>query len=71
MRKNGTSYWARLQTVAISYHEAPAVLITLFDTSEQRHLEAVLAREKERLQVILASIGEGIVSLDPAGNVTT
>ena len=69
LRKNGSPYWARLQTVAISYQDAPAVLVTLYDTSERRHLEAVLSREKERLQVILASIGEGIVSLDAAGNV--
>ena len=69
VRKNGTAYWARVHTVAVSYQDAPAVLITLYDTSEQRHLEAVLAREKERLQIILASIGEGIVSLDGTGNV--
>jgi diguanylate cyclase (GGDEF)-like protein/PAS domain S-box-containing protein len=69
LRKNGTAYWARVHTVAINYQDAPAVLLTLYDTSEQRHLEAVLAREKERLQIILASIGEGIVSLDSAGNV--
>jgi diguanylate cyclase (GGDEF)-like protein/PAS domain S-box-containing protein len=69
VRKNGTPYWARVHTVAIKYQDAPAVLATLYDTSEQRHLEAVLAREKERLQVILASIGEGIVSLDATGKV--
>jgi diguanylate cyclase (GGDEF)-like protein/PAS domain S-box-containing protein len=69
MRKNGTPYWARVHTVAISYQNEPAVLATLYDTSEQRHLEAVLAREKERLQVILASIGEGIISLDATGKV--
>jgi diguanylate cyclase (GGDEF)-like protein/PAS domain S-box-containing protein len=69
VRKNGTPYWARVHTVAIKYQDAPAVLVTLYDTSEQRHLEAVLAREKERLQVILASIGEGIISLDQTGKV--
>jgi diguanylate cyclase (GGDEF)-like protein/PAS domain S-box-containing protein len=69
LRKGGTPYWARVHTVAIKYQDAPAVLATLYDTSEQRHLEAVLAREKERLQVILASIGEGIVSLDATGKV--
>ncbi len=69
MKKNGTPYWARVHTVTINYQDAPAVLATLYDTSEQRHLEAVLAREKERLQVILASIGEGIVSLDATGKV--
>src|SRR5690349_3796380 len=69
VRKDGTPYWARVHTVPIQYQDAPAVLATLYDTSEQRHLEAVLAREKERLQVILASIGEGIVSLDAGGKV--
>jgi diguanylate cyclase (GGDEF)-like protein/PAS domain S-box-containing protein len=69
VRKEGAPYWARVHTVAISYQGAPAVLATLYDTSEQRHLEAVLAREKEKLQVILASIGEGIVSLDASGKV--
>jgi diguanylate cyclase (GGDEF)-like protein/PAS domain S-box-containing protein len=69
MKKNGTPYWARVHTVTIAYQNEPAVLATLYDTSEQRHLEAVLAREKERLQVILASIGEGIVSLDATGKV--
>jgi diguanylate cyclase (GGDEF)-like protein/PAS domain S-box-containing protein len=69
LRKNGTAYWARVHTVGVSYEDTPAVLLTLYDTSEQRHLEAVLAREKERLQVILASIGEGIVSVDAAGNI--
>ena len=69
MKKNGTPYWARVHTVAINYQNEPAVLATLYDTSEQRHLEAVLAREKEKLQVILASIGEGIVSLDATGKV--
>ena len=70
LRKNGSPYWGRVHTVSITYEGAPALLITLYDTSEQRHLEAVLAREKERLQVILASIGEGIVSLDPAGKIS-
>jgi len=69
VRKDGSPYWARVHTVNISYQDAPAVLATLYDTSEQRHLEAVLAREKEKLQVILASIGEGIVSLDAGGKV--
>jgi len=69
-RKDGSPYWARVHTVSINYQDAPAVLATLYDTSEQRHLEAVLAREKEKLQVILASIGEGIVSLDAAGKVS-
>lgn len=62
--KSGGFYWARLHTVSLFYEGEPAVLVTLYDTSEQRHLQAAIAREKERLQVILSSIQDGIVSLD-------
>lgn len=37
--------------------------------TEQRHLQARLAHEKERLSVILSSIEEGIVSVDAHGRV--
>lgn len=67
--RDGGRYWARLHTVTLHYEGEPAVLVTLYDTSEQRHLQAAIAREKERLQVILSSIQDGIVSLDARGRV--
>lgn len=67
--RNGGHYWARLHTVSLFFEGEPAVLVTLYDTSEQRHLQATIAREKERLQVILSSIQDGIVSLDAKGRV--
>ncbi|HKY90260.1 MAG TPA: EAL domain-containing protein [Nevskiaceae bacterium] len=66
-RKDGTTYWARLHATVIEYHDSPALLVTLYDISEQRHLEAVLASEKQNLQAILCSIHDGIVSVDAGG----
>lgn len=68
-RKDGTHYWARLHITQIDYSGGPALLVTLFDVTEQRRLEQVLAEEKQNLQVILASIHDGIVAVDDAGAV--
>jgi len=69
IRKNGERYWARLHVASIQYQGSPALLVTLYDVSEQRHLEARLSQQGERQRVILESIQEGIVSLDAAGRV--
>ncbi len=68
-RQNGTLYWARLHIARIEYRGGAALLVTLFDVTEQRHLEQTLADEKQNLQVILSSIHEGIVAIDHAGAV--
>lgn len=68
-RQNGTLYWARLHIARIEYRGGAALLVTLFDVTEQRHLEQTLADEKQNLQVILSSIHDGIVAVDHAGAV--
>ena len=68
-RENGTLYWARLHVARIEYRGGAALLVTLFDVTEQRRLEQVLAGEKRNLQVILSSIHDGIVAVDHAGAV--
>lgn len=68
-RQNGTLYWARLHISRIEYRGGAALLVTLFDVSEQRALEQTLADEKQNLQVILSSIHDGIVAVDHAGAV--
>lgn len=67
--QDGSLYWARLQISRIEYQGAPALLVTLFDITEQRHLEQVLADEKQNLQLILSSIHDGIVAVDQVGAV--
>jgi diguanylate cyclase (GGDEF)-like protein/PAS domain S-box-containing protein len=68
-RQNGTLYWARLHIARIEYRGGAALLVTLFDVSEQRALEQTLADEKQNLQLILSSIHDGIVAVDHAGTV--
>lgn len=68
-RQDGTLYWARLHVARIEYRGSAALLVTLFDVTEQRHLEQVLADEKQNLQVILSSIHDGIVAVDDVGTV--
>ena len=68
-RQDGTHYWARLHIARIEYRGGPALLVTLFDVTEQRRLEQGLADEKQNLQVILSSIHDGIVAVDHAGTV--
>lgn len=69
-RPDGTLYWARVHVNRIEYEGSAALLATLIDVSAQRHLEQVLADEKENLQLILTSIHDGIVAVDHAGAVS-
>jgi diguanylate cyclase (GGDEF)-like protein/PAS domain S-box-containing protein len=39
------------------------------DITERKHAEEALYREKERAQVTLASIGDGVIRTDPAGKI--
>src|SRR5215203_583924 len=39
------------------------------DVTERKHAQEALYREKERAQVTLASIGDGVVRADPAGKI--
>lgn len=44
-------------------------LESFFDLTEQKRVEQDLAREKERLQVTLRSIGDGVIATDTQGRV--
>lgn len=69
IHQNGTHYWAKFDVARIEYQGEATLLITLVDITEQRHLEQVLALEKQNLQLILNSIHDGIVSIDHTGAV--
>lgn len=68
-RADGRLYWARMHIARIEYRGGPALLVSLFDVTEQRRLEQGLADEKRNLQLILSSIHDGIVAVDHAGTV--
>ncbi|GEM_PF-5177964 len=71
-RKDGSSFW---QLASIAPLRVFGAKVTHFihveiDDTERRKAEAALAEEKERLSVILQSIGEGVITLDNEGRVS-
>ena len=50
--------------------EARAILWTIFDASERRSYERRLLAARDLFETTLASIGDGVVATDPAGNIT-
>lgn len=54
----------------ISYEGEPAEMIVLRDITEAHRARQALAAETERLRVTLRSLGEGVISVNMAGQVT-
>lgn len=71
-RKDGSIRWV-LSTghVELDEHgEVESYIGTLLDITERKQLEKYLEREKERLRITIASIGDGVISTDTVGNIT-
>jgi diguanylate cyclase (GGDEF)-like protein/PAS domain S-box-containing protein len=65
--RGGEGYWCETSGVLIEYQGRPAVLSTAVDITHRKAIEEALVREKERAQVTLESIGEGVVTSDTEG----
>ncbi len=65
--RDGNGYWAEVSSVLIEYQGQKAALTTAVDISHRKQIETALMREKERVQVTLESIGEGVITTDTAG----
>jgi PAS domain S-box-containing protein len=69
--KNGKESWVHQRGGIIDFEGAPATLITVWDATEEKNIRNALAAEKERLDVTLTSIGEGVISTDIQANIVT
>lgn len=69
--KNGKESWVHQRGGIIDFEGEPATLVTVWDVTEEKSIKNALAAEKERLDVTLTSIGEGVISTDIHGNVVT
>jgi diguanylate cyclase (GGDEF)-like protein/PAS domain S-box-containing protein len=67
--KAGEERWVDFTAGTIRYNGKPAVLGTAFDVTDRKRAEAELFREKERVQVTLESIGDGVITTDVAGRI--
>ena len=71
VKKNGEAGWVTHNVGLIEFDGGPAVIGTLFETTERKKMEEALAAEKELLSVTMQSIGDGVVSVDAAGTILT
>jgi PAS domain S-box-containing protein len=69
--KNGKESWVHQSGGLIDFEGEAATLATIWDVTEEKNAKKSLAAEKERLDVTLASIGEGVISTDIQTNIVT
>ncbi len=67
--KDGRELYAEINAGKIIYYGNPADLIIIRDISERKQKEQALAIEKEKLQVTLNSIGDGVIATDIEGKI--
>ncbi|MGQ9610957.1 MAG: PAS domain S-box protein [bacterium] len=70
MAKDGREIYVEINAGKIIHYGKPADLIIIRDITERKQKERALAIEKEKLQVTLNSIGDGVIATDIEGKIT-
>jgi diguanylate cyclase (GGDEF)-like protein/PAS domain S-box-containing protein len=65
----GRTFQARVEPLRGEKGEITGCIGIAVDVTERRHAEEALYREKERAQVTLASIGDGVIRAEPDGTI--
>ena len=65
----GSRQEVEVASVMITHDDQPAELLAIRDTTAARRAEWALAAEKERLQVTLRGLSEGVITVDTDGRV--
>jgi diguanylate cyclase (GGDEF)-like protein/PAS domain S-box-containing protein len=67
--EDGRDLFGRLDSVTVedSNGRVTGWRVSLLDVTERRHAEQALVEEKERGQITLHSIGDAVITVDPAG----
>lgn len=69
LRADGARRWIDFTAGLIAFEDEPAVLGTAFDITDRKLAEEALHDEKERAEVTLASIGDGVIRTDSGGRI--
>jgi two-component system cell cycle sensor histidine kinase/response regulator CckA len=69
LTEKGNLKWVDLFSRRVMLDNEPAVFATIVNITDRISAELALSREKERLDVTLRSIGDGVIVTDPEGAV--
>lgn len=69
LTKQGKVVWVTISTTMVPWEGRPATLNVMRDITQSKQHEEILFREKERAQVTLQSIGDGVITTDATGHI--
>ena len=69
LMKDGTDVPVEITAASTAWQGQPATIVIARDITRRKLAEAELFREKERAQVTLRSIGDGVITTDVAGRI--
>ncbi|MCB1055268.1 MAG: EAL domain-containing protein [Acidobacteria bacterium] len=69
LNRDGSQHWVDYTASNFHLGGQRAVLVTAHDITARRQAEEALSREKDRAQVTLSSIGDGVIRTDAEGHV--
>jgi diguanylate cyclase (GGDEF)-like protein/PAS domain S-box-containing protein len=67
VRRDGAERWIEVNAAIVPMGGTPAALATAVDVTERKLAELALAEERERAEITLASIGDGVIRTDARG----
>ncbi|MFK8031807.1 MAG: EAL domain-containing protein [Gammaproteobacteria bacterium] len=67
LNRDGSGFWVEVSDVVIEYQDEPAILSAMFDITHRREAEQQVQAAKDRAQVTLASITDGVLTTDIDG----
>ena len=69
VRKDGSEIPIEITAALSVWRGQPAIIVIVRDVASRKHAEAELFQEKERAQVTLESIGDGVITTDISGRI--
>ncbi|MCX8122861.1 MAG: PAS domain S-box protein [Spirochaetes bacterium] len=67
--RGGEIKWVYITSATVQYRGRPAGLVSVLDITDRKKAEDALYEEKEKLQITLQSIGDGVIATDTQGKV--